>query len=168
VGVSIFELTPALVRANKFPQWGEFSTVSSPSATQVTDIIEGQAGELAAKLYAEDVVASSISNATDTNSLHSAAWLWCRETLRLMVAIEILRISSQQDPELARAYAAQLKQRLKDLDEKGATALGDATLSGGTSDPNGPTSHISQYGLSVDEAVNMSSAVPMLRKDDQL
>jgi hypothetical protein len=167
VGVSLFGLTPAAVRENKFPQWNDFTAKSSPTSTQVTDIIEGQAGELAAKLYAENVVASSIPGTTDGNGLHSAAWLWCRETLRLMVALEILRVTTQRDPELAKTYAGQLKERLKDLDAKGATALGDAALDTGDAPAQGPTTHINTFGLTTLAAADMSSLDDVLKRSDK-
>lgn len=168
MGVSLFGLTAGSVRAHMFPQLSDWDANSSPTSTIVGEVIEEEAGELAGRLYAENVVASSIVSTLDSNNLHSAAWLWCVRTLRLMVALELLKRMSQQYPELAKAYREELDKRLKDLNERGPTALGDESLNSGTSDADGPTTHLSKYSLTVDEADNMSSAVPLCRKDDEL
>lgn len=168
MGVNIFGLTANSVRAHMFPQWGDFSTESSPTETIVNECIEEEAGELAGKLYGEDIDAAAIEDETDENTLHTAAWLWCLRTLRLMVALAVMRRATQSDPELAKAYSIELAGRFKDLSDSGATALGNEALSTGTSDPDGPTSHVTVYGLTTDEASSMSSTVPILRKDDAL
>lgn len=168
MGVNIFGLEANSVRAHMFPQWGDFTVNSSPTLTVVEECIEEEAGELAGRLYGEDIVASAITDELDDNDMHSAAWLWCVRTLRLMVALQVLRRTTQSDPELAKAYQTELKARLDDLSSRGATALGDSTLQTGTSDPDGPTSHISQFGLTVDAAEDMSTTVPRLRRDDAL
>lgn len=168
MSVSIFGLTDVSVREHMFPQWADFSDNSSPTSTVVGECIEEEAGELAGKLYGENINAADIAATLDGNGLHSVAWLWCVRTLRLMVALAILRRATQSDPELAKTYALELKARLDDLADKGATALGDESLNTGDSDPDGPTSHISQYSLTTDDAVNMSTTVPRLRRDDAL
>lgn len=168
MAVSIFGLTAASVREHMFPQLKDFSANSSPTSTIVGEVIEEEAGELAGRLYAENISASAITNDLDANSLHSAAWLWCVRTLRLMVALELLKRMSQQYPELAKEYRAELTARLKDLNDRGGTALGNSGLDTGASNADGPTSHISQYSMTVDVAGDMSSPIPTLRKDDQL
>lgn len=157
-----FSLTAEQVRAHMFPRWPVFSARSSPTDTIVGEIIIEQAGELTGKLYAENITAASI---TDSNT---AAFQWCVRTLKLMCALAILRASTMQDPELAKAYAAELKQRLDNLAAQGGTALGDDSLNTATSDPDGPTTHISQFGLTTDDADDMSTTVPRLRRDDAL
>lgn len=168
MGVSIFALTANSVRAHMFPQANDYSVNSSPTAAIVAEFIEEEAGELAGKLYAENIVASDIAATLDANNLHSAAWLWCVRTLRLMVAIRCLNAGTQADPEVAKAYRAELAKRLKDLDERGATALGDTGLNTGASDPDGPTSHISRNNLTIDASEDMSDTIPALRKSDRL
>lgn len=159
-----FGVTASTVRAQMFPHWGDFSTNSSPTAATVADIITEESGDLAALLYREDVAASSV----DALTASAAPYQWCAKTLRLMVALRILRASTQQEPQLAEAFKAELAERLKLLAAEGATALGDASLQSGTSDPDGPTSHISVYGLEVDDSEDMSTTVPRLRRDDAL
>lgn len=168
MSVSVFGLTPESVRAHMFSQWSQFSAQSSPTENIVEECIEEEAGELAGRLYAENIDAASIADDLDSNSLHSAAWLWCARTLRLMVALAVLRRATQADPELAKSYRAELDARLKQIAEQGATALGNSSLASGTADPDGPTTHINTYGLTVDESTNMSSTVPRLRRDDAL
>lgn len=168
MGVNLFGLTANSVRAHMFPQLSDFSVNSSPTLAIAAECVEEEAGELAAKLYAEGVTASAILSTLDANSLHSAAWLWCVRTLRLMVALELLKRMSQQFPELAKAWAAELKARLDDLSVRGGTALGNDALDVGGAPSDGPTTHLNQYGLTVDVAADMSSAVPSLRKDDLL
>lgn len=160
--VNAFGLTVASVRAHMFPHWGDFSNNSNPTTTTVGEIITEEAGDLASRLYREAVAASSITDST------SAPYLWCAKTLRLMVALRILRASTQQEPELNRAWVDELKLRLELLAADGATALGDASLQTGASDPDGPTSHISVYGLTTDDADDMSTTAPRLRRDDAL
>ncbi len=157
-----FGVTAGTVRAQMFPHWADFTANSSPTATTVADIITEESGDLVARLYRENVTASSIGGA-DT-----APYQWCAKTLRLMVALRILRASTVQEPQLAEAWKAELDERLKLLGEEGATAVGDSTLQSGTSDPDGPTSHVSVYGLTTDESTNMSTTVPRLRRDDAL
>lgn len=160
--INEFSLTPAKVRAHMFPRWNEFSDVSSPTEDIVEEMITEQAGNLAAKLYAENIIASGITT-PDT-----AAYQWCVRTLKLMVAVAVLNATTMSDPELTKAYRAELKARLEDLDEKGATALGDAALDAGDSPADGPTTHINTFGLTTDSAEDMSDTVPLLRKSDRL
>ena len=162
MSVSIFGLTAASVRAHMFPQWKDFSVNSSPTAVIVGEIITEEAGELAAKLYGENVNAAAI---TDTAS---AAYLWCTKTLRLMVALRVLRASTQQEPELNKAYAAELKKRFEDLAAGGATALGNDSLDTGDSPADGPTTHINQFGLTTLAAEDMSALDDGLKRSDKL
>lgn len=159
-----FGVTAGTVRAQMFPHWGDFSANSSPTSTTVSDIITEESGDLAALLYREDVSAQTVYDLGATE----APYQWCAKTLRLMVALRILRASTQQEPQLAEAFKAELAERLKLLAAEGATALGNSSLQSGTSDPDGPTSHISVYGLEVDDSEDMSTTVPRLRRDDAL
>lgn len=168
MATNLFGLTAVSLRRHMFPQWNEFSAQSNVDATTVGEIIEGQAGELAAKLYAENVVASAISSATDANSLHSPAFLWCLETLRLMAALRVLRVSTQSDPALAKAYGDELKVRLDNLAEQGPTALGDESLNTSDSPADGPTTHINQFNLTTLDPDDMSPLDDVLKRSDQL
>lgn len=163
MAVSIFGLTANSVRAHMFPQWKDFSVNSSPTLAICTECILEEAGELAGKLYGEGITASAIIDTA------SAAYLWCSKTLRLMAALRILRAATQQEPDLAKAYAAELAARLKDLAEKGGTALGDSGLDTGDAPADGPTTHINTYGIEVSTADDMSSLrTGVLRRGDGL
>lgn len=169
MGVNLFGLTANSVRAHMFPQLSDFDANSSPTSTIAAECVEEEAGELAAKLYTEGVVASAIVSTLDANGLHSAAWLWCVRTLRLMVALQLLKRMSQQFPELAKAYQDELDKRLADLEARGGTALGDDTLDTGDAPADGPTTHINTYGIEVSASDDMSSlADDVLRRSDEL
>lgn len=162
MSVSTFGLTAAIEYADMFPQWPAPDANSSPTATSVTRYISEEAGDLAAKLYAENVNAGAI---VDTSS---AAYLWCTKTLKLMVAVRIFGVATQQDPELRKAYTAELKARLDALAEGGATALGDEALDTGGSPADGPTTHINQFNITTSSADDMSPLDDPLRRSDQL
>lgn len=161
--VNEFGVTQAAVASDYFPQWrAGFTASSAPTATRVAAIITEEAAELATRLYAEDITASSI---TDTDS---AAYVKCAAQVKRMVALRIMRTTTQQNPELAKALRAESETWLKELAAGGATFLGDESLATGDSDPDGPTSHISQFNLTTDDADDMSTTVPRLRRDDAL
>lgn len=163
MSVSTFGVTAATVRANRFPHLGEFGANTAPSSSAVTVFVDQSAARLEGKLLLEKIAAASITDAT------SAAYLWCQETLELMVALRISQAATGSDNGLAPAWREELKERFEELDEGGASALGAGVSTTGTdSDPDGPTSHISEYGLEVDSADDMSTAVPRLRRDDLL
>lgn len=163
MSLNTFGVTAASLRSTQFPHWGDFSTLSQLTSADVGTIIDEEAADLAGRLYAENVVAADI-----TTPANQVAYLWCAKTLRLMAAVRVLRTAAQADPELAKAYRVELDARLELLAAQGATALGDDSLSTGTSDPDGPTSHISRYSLETDSADDMSDTIPALRKDDKL
>lgn len=163
MALPVFGVTFSTLRALRFPHWSAFSTRSSFTDTDVTGIIQEEAADLAGRLYAENVTAADIDA-----TANPVAYLWCAKTLHLMAACRILRDVTTNEPTLAQAYARELDARLKLLGEQGATALGDESLSTGTSDPDGPTSHISQFSLETDSAENMSTTAPRLRRDDAL
>jgi len=63
--VSLFGVTPAIVRADYFPQFSDFTTDSNPTLASVTRFIDQEAAVLEAKLLQEDITASAITVATD-------------------------------------------------------------------------------------------------------
>lgn len=171
MSTSLFGLTAASLRKHMFPQWNDFSAMSQPDDTTVDEIIEGQAGELAAKLYKENIDAASIPDDVDSEDLHSPAWLWCLETLKLMAALRVLEVATQSDPALAQKYEKRLTARFEDLNSSGAAALGDEALDSGDSPSAGPTTHINQFGLTTLAAEDMSSLEKnknLLSRDDEL
>lgn len=160
MAVNEFGVTQQTVASIHFPMWPAFSTSSKPTSTIVGTMITESAGVLAAKLYGE-----SITTITDTAS---AAYLMCSEQLRRMVALKVLKASTQQDPELAKSLLSEIDAWFAGLSAGAGTFLGDSTLQTSASPPDGPTSHISEYDLETDVAENMSTVVPRLRRDDAL
>lgn len=161
--VSTFGVTAGTVRTNRFPHLSDFGANTAPSSSAVGVFVDQAAARLEGKLLLEKIVASSITDAT------SAAYLWCQETIELMVAVRISQAASGSDNGQAQAWRDELKVRFEELEEGGASALGSGVTTTGTpSDPDGPTSHISEYSLTVDSAADMSTVVPRLRRDDKL
>lgn len=163
MALTVFGVTYSTVRSTRFPSWNSFSARSAFTDTEVAALINEEAADLAGKLYAENITASSI-----TTPANEVGYTWCAKTLALMVAVRILRDVSASDPALAQAYQRELDTRFKLLASQGATALGDSSLSTGDSDPDGPTSHVSEFGLTTDDPADMSDTVPALRKGDKL
>lgn len=162
--INEFGVTQAVVASDYFPQWnGSFSTASKPTAARVAVIITEEAANLGAKLYAENITPSSIT--TDATSI---AYVKCQAQLKRMVALRIFRTSTQQNPELAKALQAESMEWFKQLASEGGTFLGDEALDTGSAPADGPTTHINQFSLETDDADDMSTTVPQLRKDDQL
>lgn len=156
-----FGVTAASVRSHHFPNADAWTTSSRPSSTAVAEAIDEEAAHMAGRLALENIDASSVTT-------NSAAYYACRRILRMQVAVRVLRDMLGQDTELARAWEATIADWYVQLDAGGASFLGDGATATGTSDPDGPTSHISVYGLTVDSAESMSSTVPVMRKDDEL
>ena len=50
----------------------------------------------------------------------------------------------------------------------GLGPVGNNALAVGDADPDGPTTHINTFGLTTDDADDMSTTVPRLRRDDAL
>lgn len=160
--VTYFGVTAATVRAEYFPMWTAFSGNTNPTSTTVTSsLIPQKYAELAGRLLVENVNAAAVD--ADTASV---GYSWCQETLALMVAIRILQLATQRDPELAKTYEARLKERFDLLETYGAVALGDSTLDTGDSPANGPTTFITEMDISVPDDSYASGLAPFLRKDD--
>lgn len=163
MAVNAFGVTQADVASMHFPHFtGGFTTSTKPTAVAVTLMVSESSGVLAGKLFGENIIASAIVTTT------SIAFLMCAEQLRRMVAIKVHMALTQQDTPIAKALQAESKIWLDALAEGGGTFLGDDSLNTGTSDPDGPTTHISQYGLETDVADDMSSVLPSVRMGDGL
>lgn len=160
MSASDFGVTAASVRAHHFPNADAWTTSSRPSASAVAEAIEEESAHMAGRLALELVNAADIT-------VGSAAYVACRRILRMQVAIRVIRDMLGQDTELARAWAASVADWYVQLDEGGASFLGDGASATGSSDPDGPTSHISVFGLATDSAADMSNTVPLLRKGDE-
>lgn len=158
---STFGVDAEGVRRHFFPHFESWSATTSPTLAVVTEAVEEEAAVLSGHLTLELIDASSITPG-------SAAYLACRQQLRLMVALRVLGAMTGADPALGQTWRGVIKDWWKALDEGGATFLGDGATTSGTSDPDGPTTHINTYGLTTDTAANMSTVVPRLRRDDAL
>lgn len=162
--VETFSVVADDVRAGYFPNWSAFSATTKPTSTQVAVFISEEAADLAGHLAVEDVTVSSSNPAAS-----SAALAWCQKTLRLAVAIRVMRASTAQNPEVAKAWQEELDSRYKMLERMGATVMGaGAAESTSTSPVQGPTTHIGQYGLTTADVGLMSTVEPRLRRDDEL
>ncbi len=158
-----FGVTYTSIRDEFFPQWGAFSANSNPTATTVTTLITQKYADLAGKLLIKGIAIATVDAATS-----SVGYSWCQETLGLMVAIRVLQLVTQRDPELAKAYLQRLTERLSALETYGAAALGDRTLDTGTSPSSGPTTFIDQMGITLPDDSEASELVPFFRRDDQV
>jgi hypothetical protein len=160
--ISTFGVTADTVRRHRFPHLDSFGTSTVPSLPTVTEAVDRAAARLTGKLLLEAIVASAITDVA------SAAYLWCQETLELMVAIRIAEAMTHRDSELLRVWRTEVTARFEELDAGGVDALGGGATSASESDPDGPTSHISQNNLTTDASADMSTTVPRLRRDDLL
>lgn len=160
-GVNLFGVTPTTLQQRHFSQWSTPSTDSNPTHAVWAEIIDEQAAQLEAKLLQEDIDATGL---TVTNA---AAYLWCRETLRLMAAIQVATEATQQAVPLLPTWEKQLAARWAELEEKGYLALGGG-VSAPSEQPDGPTHHIDSYDLDVGSTADASDVVPVLRRSDIL
>lgn len=162
MSTNLFGLSADDVRKHHFPMWSALSASSKPTLDVVTEKLAEAAAEVAGALNAEAINAAAITDAS------SPAYLQCRRAVRTACALQLLWAAAGLDPELAKAWREWMAAFFTGLDEGSATFLGGGATSTSPSDPDGPTSHISEYGLTTDSAENMSSTVPLLRKDDRL
>lgn len=162
MALATFGVSADSVRRHRFPHLDSFGPNTAPSLSTVEEAVSRAAARLAGKLLLEAIEADAIVDVT------SAAYLWCQDTLELMVAVRVAEGSTHRDSELLRVWRAEVESRLRELEEGGADALGGGATSTGTSDPDGPTSHISQNNLTTDASADMSTTVPRLRRDDML
>jgi hypothetical protein len=160
MALTLFGVTADDVRLHFFPQNEEFSANTSPSATTVGDFIDQEAGRLAGALLIKGVTPSSILST-------SPAYYSCAAQLEMMVALRTLSVMSGQNPELARAWKAQVDEWFSRLDKDGYLILGDESLEP-TDNPDGPTTHITYFDLDTGDADDASDLIPALRRDDVL
>lgn len=162
MAVATFGVTAADVASIHFPQWnGGFNANTKPTSTAVTTQIDRLAARINGKLYAENITASSIQAA-------SVAYLMCAEQLARMVALWVLTVATQQNPDLAKKLQAEIDDWFKQLAEQGGTFLGDSSLDSGTAPADGPTTHLNTFSLVTDSAENMSSTEPVHRAKDKM
>lgn len=156
--VETYGVVAADVRNHHLPHMGAFSADSAPTATTVAEMITKSASILAGKLAAEGVTVDATAG--------TAAYVWCADAILIQTAIRVWRAGTGQNPELLEALKEDLAAMWKDLEERGAEALGAGA--DGSSTPGGPDSHITEYSLTTDTAEDMSTAVPKFRRDDPL
>lgn len=162
MALATFGVSADSVRRHRFPHLDGFGPSTAPSLSTVEEAVSRAAARLAGKLLLEAIEADAITDVT------SPAYLWCQETLELMVAIRVAEGSTHRDSELLRVWRAEVESRFDELEVGGAEALGGGATSTSASDPDGPTSHISQNNLTTDASADMSTTVPRLRRDDLL
>ncbi len=163
VAIGVFGVTAAIIQTDYFSQDGGFSVVSNPSATSVDRYIQQKGAELGAKLRSESQSPSAIEALTT-----SEAYLWCQETLCLMVAMRIAEDRLQTRPPLADTWEKRLAERLEALAENAEGTLGDGAASP-TEQPDGPTHFIDTLALDTsDNDASASSVTFPFHKDDQL
>jgi len=161
-GVNLFGVTPTNLYTRHFPQWNGPTTDGNPSHATVLEIIDECAAELEARLLQESI------DATALLVTNAAAYLWCRETLRLMAAIQVIAVATQQAPAVSVNWQKQLDARFESLDEKGYLALGGG-VSAPSNQPDGPTHFIDHYSIDTTEnAANYSGVTARMRRDDEL
>lgn len=165
MALSLFGIAAADVRKHHFPYWSDFSVNSSPTLATCTELIDDCAGELAGKLLGESIDAADVLALGAT----AAPYVSCRRQLRKMAALAILLSSTSQDPDVAKKWQKEIDAWFDGLLKGGATFLGDTTLTTAASNPDGPTSHISEYGLDIGTpATDASDVIPPFRKSDIL
>jgi len=162
VGVSVFGVTPANAYRRHLPQHPPPQADSNPDIDTVSEIIDECAADLEGALAEESITANAITVS------NSAAYLWCRQTLRLMVMVRVLPVLQGQDSPLLKVLQADLDRRLRNLASRGYLALGSG-VTGPSIQPDGPSHWIDALGLeTATNDANASSVTAPFRKDDQL
>lgn len=161
MAINEFDVDADRVRDDYFPALPPFDDESNPSADTVARYITEAAAELAGKLLLQTIDPVFITD--DTTS----QFVWCAQTVTLMVAIRILGVQTGQNPEAMKSWQSILAGRLKDLDASGSLALGYDD-SGSDGNPKGPTTYLTELGISLPSAADASGVTPVLRRDDDL
>lgn len=156
-----FGVTVESVRKHHFPNADAWTETSRPAESAVAEAIQEEAGVLAGALLLEAIDASTIAQ-------DSPAYVSCRKTLRMMVAMRIVADMTGQDPAVAKKWERAVEKWMDALDEGGDTFLGGGATSTTSSDPDGPTDFIGENSLEVGASADMSDVVPTLRRKDEL
>jgi hypothetical protein len=160
--ISTFEVDPDRVRDDYFPHiTAGFTADSPPTEETVTRWVTEAGAELEGRLLQKSI------NTEDITDADSSEYVWCAQTLTLMVAIRAARVMTGQSPEVVKAWQAELEARWEALSTDGEIALGMDT-SGSDSEPEGPTDFISELGLDVGDTADASDVIPALRRSDEL
>lgn len=161
MSINTFDVDPERVRDDFFPHvTAGFTTDSPPTRETVDRWVTEAATTLQGKLLQKSLTSEDI---TDTES---PEWVWCAETVTLIVAIRAARVMTGQSPEVAKAWQEQLDARLKDLQENAGVALGIPSTTG--DQPDGPSTYINALGLVDPDPADASTLTPVIRRDDLL
>lgn len=163
MALELFGVTVESVRRHHFPNADAWVESSRPSESTVEETIDEEAGRLAGALSKESVSVTGDST--------TAAYVSCRRQLRLMVAIVVSRDMTGVDPALARAWKTEVREWFEGLESEGnggVAFLGDGAVATSTTEPDGPTDHITDLGLDVGDTADASSVEPPFRRDDDL
>lgn len=162
MATNLYGVTADSVRRHHFPNADAFVTSSRPSLATVTEAVQEEAAVLTGALAGEAIDASTITDVT------SSAYLSCRKTLRVMVALRIAQDMNGLEPNIVAAWKKQVRDWMEGLDIGGATFLGDGATSTTLSEPDGPTDFISELALDTGDDSEASSVAPVLRRSDEL
>jgi hypothetical protein len=159
MALQLFGVTAESVRSHHFPNADAWTASSRPSEAASGEAIAEAAGRLGAALRA--------ANTTVEDDANTEAFVSCRQQLRMMVALRIARDMTGVDPEVAKAWRAEVSEWFEGVDESNADWLGEgATV--GASEPDGPTDHISELLIDDGSDEDASDAIPVLRRKDEL
>lgn len=161
--IATYGVTAAVIQTDYFSQGASFSAESNPSSTSVARYIQQRGAELGALLRKESQDPAAIELLTTDE-----CYLWCQETLCLMVACRIAEDMLQARPPLADTWEKRLAARLEALAEDAEGTLGSGAASP-TLEPDGPTHWIDERSLDTsDNDDDASEITAPLRKDDVL
>lgn len=158
MAVSTFGVTAAMLRETHFGHLSDFSTVSTPTATVVTSVIERKAARLEGRLRKEGISTADLAAGT-------SPYLIAQELLLLEAATEVAGMITGGSPELSKSWASRLKDRYEELDEEGWTAVGAVEPD---DDPAGPNNHIDAHNLELEDEADISPLTHKLRSSDLL
>jgi len=161
VAINEFAVDATRVRDDYFPALPPFDDESNPSSTTIARYITEASAELAGKLLLQVIDPAFITDDA------TPQYVWCAQTVTLMVAIRVLGVQTGQNPEAMKAWQEILAARLKDLGDNGSLALGYDD-SGSDGNPKGPTTYLTELGISLPSAADASGVTPVLRRDDDL
>lgn len=163
--VEVFGITHASVRSHHFPQLAAFSANSSPSSDTVTEMVSDAGAAVTGALVSVGITVAAVLAA----AAGSASYTSCAKAVRMGAAAAAMRSSTQANPEIAAELQRQFDAWLAGLLEHGAAWLGDEGLDGSGAPPKGPSSHITRYGLVVEDEAELASSVEStLRMSDEL
>lgn len=161
MAIATFGVTYTTLAAHHFPALTP-STASKPTAATMTEKVKDGAADLAGRLAQKGITAANISEDD-----HPNAYQWASKYVRLYAAIGALQAGATADPEVVKAWRAELKDMQEALAEHGYLALG-GDLSAPSEAAEGVLTHISNHDLDVGDETDISDVIPTFRRSDQL